>query len=86
MHKTNFETLQSYLESQIIGQHDLVKQLLIALLADGHILVEGPPGLAKTRAVKSLSDCVEGDFHRIHPSSQCFSRQKEVLVFKANFP
>ncbi len=65
MHKTNFETLQSYLESQIIGQHDLVKQLLIALLADGHILVEGPPGLAKTRAVKSLSDCVEGDFHRI---------------------
>ncbi|MGR5237500.1 AAA family ATPase [Vibrio alfacsensis] len=65
MHKTNFETLQNYLESQIIGQHDLVKQLLIALLADGHILVEGPPGLAKTRAVKSLSDCVEGDFHRI---------------------
>ncbi|ARP15236.1 ATPase family [Vibrio alginolyticus] len=49
-------------ESQIIV---LVKQLLVALLADGHILVEGPPGLAKTRAVKSLSDCVEGDFHRI---------------------
>ncbi|MBE4237051.1 MoxR family ATPase [Vibrio parahaemolyticus] len=65
MHKSNFETLQHYLESQIIGQHDLVKQLLIALLADGHILVEGPPGLAKTRAVKSLSYCVEGDFHRI---------------------
>jgi MoxR-like ATPase len=42
-----------------------VNQLLIALLADGHILVEGPPGLAKTRAVKSLADCIEGDFHRI---------------------
>ncbi|PMM05497.1 AAA family ATPase [Vibrio kanaloae] len=65
MHKTNFEVLQSYLESQIIGQQELVKQLMIALLADGHILVEGPPGLAKTRAVKSLADCVEGDFHRI---------------------
>ncbi|MEZ8384525.1 AAA family ATPase, partial [Vibrio splendidus] len=52
-------------ESQIIGQQELVKQLMIALLADGHILVEGPPGLAKTRAVKSLADCVEGDFHRI---------------------
>ncbi|NOH33949.1 AAA family ATPase [Vibrio chagasii] len=65
MHKTNFEVLQNYLESQIIGQQELVKQLMIALLADGHILVEGPPGLAKTRAVKSLSDCVEGDFHRI---------------------
>ena len=65
MHKTNFNSLQHYLESQILGQPNLVKQLLIALLADGHILVEGPPGLAKTRAVKSLSDCVEGDFHRI---------------------
>ena len=65
MHKNNFETLQNYLESQIIGQQELVKQLMIALLADGHILVEGPPGLAKTRAVKSLADCVEGDFHRI---------------------
>ncbi|MGB1975209.1 MAG: AAA family ATPase [Vibrio toranzoniae] len=65
MHKTNFEVLQNYLESQIIGQQELVKQLTIALLADGHILVEGPPGLAKTRAVKSLADCVEGDFHRI---------------------
>ncbi|MEZ8017490.1 AAA family ATPase [Vibrio splendidus] len=65
MHKTNFEVLQNYLESQIIGQQELVKQLMIALLADGHILVEGPPGLAKTRAVKSLADCVEGDFHRI---------------------
>ncbi|MBJ2146528.1 MoxR family ATPase [Vibrio sp. IB15] len=65
MHKTNFEVLQNYLESQIIGQQELVKQLMTALLADGHILVEGPPGLAKTRAVKSLADCVEGDFHRI---------------------
>ncbi|MGF1746035.1 AAA family ATPase [Vibrio minamisatsumaniensis] len=65
MHKTNFEVLQKYIESQIIGQQELVKQLMIALLADGHILVEGPPGLAKTRAVKSLADCVEGDFNRI---------------------
>ncbi|EAP96815.1 AAA family ATPase [Vibrio splendidus] len=65
MHKNNFEILQNYLESQIIGQQELVKQLMIALLADGHILVEGPPGLAKTRAVKSLADCVKGDFHRI---------------------
>ncbi|POF55931.1 AAA family ATPase [Vibrio vulnificus] len=49
----------------MVGQPELVKQLLIALLADGHILVEGPPGLAKTRAVKALSDCIEGNFHRI---------------------
>ncbi|QIA65319.1 AAA domain-containing protein [Vibrio astriarenae] len=60
-----FHTLQTYLESQVIGQQELVKQLLVALLADGHILVEGPPGLAKTRAVKCLADCIEGDFHRV---------------------
>ncbi|PAR48378.1 AAA family ATPase [Vibrio metoecus] len=60
-----FQTLQHYLNQQVIGQTDFINQLLIALLADGHILVEGPPGLAKTRAVKSLAECIEGDFHRI---------------------
>jgi len=39
--------------------------MLIALLADGHLLVEGPPGLAKTRAINALADGVEGDFHRV---------------------
>ncbi|NOH30256.1 AAA family ATPase [Vibrio mediterranei] len=61
----SFQQLQRYLESQVIGQDNLVKQLLVALLADGHILVEGPPGLAKTRAVKSLANCIEGSFHRV---------------------
>ncbi|WP_163834038.1 AAA family ATPase [Spartinivicinus ruber] len=57
--------LQEYLSSQIIGQHRLVERLLIALLADGHLLVEGAPGLAKTKAIKALSDGLEADFHRI---------------------
>ncbi len=65
MQYDRFQTLQHYLQSQIIGQKELVDQLLIALLADGHILVEGPPGLAKTRAVKTLAGCIEADFHRI---------------------
>lgn len=65
MHSDTFAQLQQYLDSQVIGQNELVKQLLVALLADGHILVEGPPGLAKTRAVKVLADCIEGDFHRV---------------------
>ncbi|MFH0258306.1 AAA family ATPase [Vibrio rumoiensis] len=65
MHSDTFAQLQQYLNSQVIGQNELVKQLLVALLADGHILVEGPPGLAKTRAVKVLADCIEGDFHRV---------------------
>ena len=50
---------------RIIGQEKLVDRLLIALLADGHLLVEGAPGLAKTTAIKALSDHLEGDFHRI---------------------
>ncbi|WP_133129897.1 AAA family ATPase [Legionella yabuuchiae] len=57
--------LSSFLNSRILGQNDLVSRLLIALLADGHLLVEGAPGLAKTRAVKELSEGVEGHFHRI---------------------
>lgn len=57
--------LRSYLNSRILGQSNLISRLLIALLADGHLLVEGAPGLAKTRAVKELSVGVEGRFHRI---------------------
>ncbi len=65
MQSETFNALQHHLNQQVVGQTALVEQLLVALLADGHILVEGPPGLAKTRAVKSLADCIEGDFHRI---------------------
>lgn len=59
------QALQTWLQSQIIGQPKLVERLLIALIADGHLLVEGAPGLAKTKAIKTLSEGVEGDFHRI---------------------
>ncbi|MFT7681381.1 MAG: MoxR-like ATPase [Moritella dasanensis] len=65
MPKSNFNQLRGYLNSQILGQENLVDNLLIALLADGHILVEGPPGLAKTRAVKALADSLDANFHRI---------------------
>jgi MoxR-like ATPase len=60
-----FETLRGELSRCIIGQHYLVDRLLIALLADGHLLVEGAPGLAKTTAIKELAARIEGDFHRI---------------------
>ena len=53
------------LNKQIIGQQELVKRLVMALLCGGHLLVEGAPGLAKTRAIKKLASVVEGDFHRI---------------------
>ena len=61
----SFVRLRDYLSSQIIGQTVLVERLLIALLADGHLLVEGPPGLAKTRAIKALAHAVEGDVQRV---------------------
>ncbi|MEA3332037.1 MAG: MoxR family ATPase [Pseudomonadota bacterium] len=60
-----FQQAQNRMRGEIIGQEVLVDRLLIALLADGHLLVEGAPGLAKTRAVKALADCIEGDFQRL---------------------
>ncbi len=59
------QQLKHYISEHIIGQETLVDRLIIALLADGHLLVEGAPGLAKTRAIKVLSEGIEGDFHRI---------------------
>lgn len=60
-----FASLKSYLDSQVVGQPALTEGILLALLANGHLLVEGPPGLAKTRAVNALAHGIEGDFHRI---------------------
>lgn len=57
--------LRNYLTSQIFGQERLIDRLLIALLADGHLLVEGVPGLAKTKAIKQLAEGLEGSFQRI---------------------
>jgi len=63
--KSAIDDLKSFIHRHIIGQELLVNRLLIALLTDGHLLVEGAPGLAKTRAIKILGDGIEGDFHRI---------------------
>jgi MoxR-like ATPase len=60
-----FNELRGWLEGQIVGQQKLLERLLIALLADGHLLVEGAPGLAKTKAIKCLGEGIEGEFHRI---------------------
>ncbi|NRD74377.1 MoxR family ATPase [Shewanella sp. VB17] len=62
---SQFHALREYLNKVILGQPILTENLLIALIADGHLLVEGPPGLAKTRAIKALCDGVDGDFHRV---------------------
>ena len=63
--KTAIQTLHDHVARHIVGQEELIQRLLITLLCDGHILVEGAPGLAKTRAIRVLSQAIEGDFHRI---------------------
>ena len=63
--KQRFDKLQQYVSGKIIGQSELVNRLLVAMLADGHLLVEGAPGLAKTRAIQILSEAIESDFHRV---------------------
>ncbi|TAN08451.1 MAG: MoxR family ATPase [Rhodanobacteraceae bacterium] len=60
-----FASLRDTLAREVIGQPVLIERLLIALLADGHLLVEGAPGLAKTTAVKALAGHIEADFHRV---------------------
>ena len=59
------QKLEAHASSLIIGQAHLINRMLIALLCDGHLLVEGAPGLAKTRAIKVLAESIEGDFHRL---------------------
>lgn len=59
------QELISYLNSLVMGQEELIDRMMIALLADGHLLVEGAPGLAKTRAIKALSSGIHSSFHRV---------------------
>jgi len=61
----DIEQLRQWLGGKIVGQEHLIERLMIALLADGHLLVEGAPGLAKTKAIKTLSEGLEADFHRV---------------------
>jgi MoxR-like ATPase len=62
---TELQSVRNHIASRIIGQQPFIDSMLICLLSDGHLLVEGMPGLAKTTAVKALAESLEGDFHRI---------------------
>ncbi len=65
MNPSDLAPLREHLASRIIGQQNFIDAMLICLLSDGHLLVEGLPGLAKTTAVKALAEAIESDFHRI---------------------
>ena len=92
MAAAEFRALGDYLGSQILGQDILIEGLLIALLCEGHVLIEGAPGLAKTRAVKALAGAVEGRFARIQftpdllpadlTGSEVFHPQDASFVFQ----
>lgn len=80
------------IQTQIIGQHQLIEHMLVALLADGHVLIEGMPGLAKTKSAKAIADGIEGSFHRIQftpdllPSdligTEIYIHEKSHFVFR----
>src|SRR3954468_18009943 len=57
--------LRAEIGQVIVGQHQLVDRLLVGLLANGHVLLEGVPGLAKTLSVRTLATAVHATFHRI---------------------
>lgn len=84
--------LQKFMNAKILGQEDLVDKLLITLLADGNVLVEGAPGLAKTKAIKTLASMVEAEYNRVQftpdllPSditgSEIYVAEKGVFEFR----
>jgi MoxR-like ATPase len=84
--------LKNEISKKIVGQHQLIDRLIIALLSNGHILLEGVPGLAKTLAIKTLSDAVDGTFNRIQftpdllpadlTGTQIYQQKSEKFVVK----
>ena len=68
------QELRARMGQSIIGQKDVIERILIGLLANGNLLVEGLPGLAKTRAIKSLAKNLEADFSRIRRAGPGVSR------------
>lgn len=71
MQREKLLELEQKMNQQVLGQEELVRMLIIALLCDGHVLLEGLPGLAKTRAVRELARRVEGEYRRIQFTPIC---------------
>ncbi|MFA6363771.1 AAA family ATPase, partial [Methanoregula sp.] len=59
------DELRNEMKTVIVGQRDVIDRLLIALCADGHVLLEGVPGIAKTLTIRTLSQCIDCSFVRI---------------------
>ena len=76
-----FAQLHQQLSQRILGQEPLITRLLVALIANGHLLVEGAPGLAKTTAIKTLAEHLEADFQRQHAYPQYHLTESLMLQF-----
>jgi len=86
------DLLKMEMQKVIIGQKHLMERLLIGLLSDGHVLLEGVPGLAKTLAVKTLADSIDAKFSRIQftpdllpadlTGTMIYSQKKEEFIVK----
>jgi len=63
--QSKFATLKAEVGKVLVGQDDMLHRLLLGLLAGGHVLLEGVPGLAKTLVIRTLADALEGNFSRI---------------------
>ncbi|MDR1025884.1 MAG: MoxR family ATPase [Lactobacillus sp.] len=63
--REKFLSLKSYMDTKIVGQEDLVRKMIITMLGNGHALLEGAPGLAKTKAIKSLASLISAQYNRI---------------------
>lgn len=63
--RPEINALQARMAKEIVGQEKIIESLVVGILSNGNLLVEGLPGLAKTRAIKALSNNIEGDFNRI---------------------
>ena len=85
-----FINLRRYMNTSIVGQGDLIDKMLVCLLGDGHLLVEGAPGLAKTKAIRKLAQAIECDapnpiYARLaacrHYGQRCLSTRKWYVCF-----
>lgn len=63
--KSNLENLKNEIGKQIVGQHYLIERLLVAIISDGHVLLEGVPGLAKTKTLTALTTCIDAKMSRV---------------------
>ncbi|MFA7304239.1 MAG: AAA family ATPase, partial [Methanoregula sp.] len=64
-HAGTLDAIRNEVKTVIVGQHDVIDRLLIALCADGHVLLEGVPGIAKTLVIRTLSQCIDCTFTRL---------------------